>query len=41
MLIIGGSGSGKTNALLSLISNQPNIDKTYLYEKDLCEEIFN
>ena len=28
ILIKGGSGSGKTNALLNLISNQPDIDKT-------------
>ena len=34
ILIIGGSGSGKTNALLSLINNQPNIDKIYLHAKD-------
>ena len=34
ILIIGGSGSGKTNALLNLISNQPDIDKIYLYGKD-------
>ena len=34
ILIIGDSGSGKTNALLSLIENQSNIDKIYLYEKD-------
>ena len=34
MLIIGGSGSGKTNALLNLINNQPDIDKIYLYAKD-------
>ena len=27
VLIIGGSGSGKTNALLNLINNQPDIDK--------------
>ena len=27
ILITGGSGSGKTNALLSLINNQPGIDK--------------
>ena len=33
MLIVGGSGSGKTNALLNLINNQPDIDKTYLYAK--------
>ena len=30
ILIIGGSGSGKTNALLNLINEQDNIDKTYL-----------
>ena len=34
MLIIRGSESGKANALLNLISNQPDIDKTYLYAKD-------
>ena len=34
ILIIGGSGSGKINALLNLISNQPDIDKIYLYAKD-------
>ena len=33
ILIIGGSGSGKTNALLNLINNQPDIDKIYLYAK--------
>ena len=37
MLIIGGSGSGKTNALLNLINNQPDIDKIYLYAKDPYE----
>ena len=31
ILIIGGSGSGKTNTLLNLINNQPDIDKIYLY----------
>ena len=30
LIIIGGSGSGKTNELLNLINNQPNIDKIYL-----------
>ena len=34
ILIIGGSGSGKTNALLNLINNCPDIDKRYLYTKD-------
>ena len=37
ILIIGGSGSGKTNALLSLINNQLDIDKIYLYAKDPYE----
>ena len=34
MFIIGGSGSGKTNALLNLIKEQDSdtlIDKVYLY----------
>ena len=38
MLIIGGSGSGKTNALVNLIKWQDNdnlIGKIYLYAKDL------
>ena len=35
ILIIGGSGSGKTNVLLSLIKHQrPDIDKICLYVKD-------
>ena len=34
ILIIVGSGSGKLNALLSLINNQPDIYKIYLYAKD-------
>ena len=34
ILIIGGSGSGKTKALLNLINHQPDIDKIYLYVKD-------
>ena len=37
MLIIGGSGSGQTNALLNLISQQDYIDKIYLYAKDFSE----
>ena len=38
ILIVGGSGSGKKNALLNLIGNQPNIGKIYQYEKDPYEE---
>ena len=37
ILIIGGSGSRKTNVLLNLISQQDGIDKIYLYAKDLSE----
>ena len=37
ILIIGGSGSRKTNALLNLINEQNDIDKIYLYAKDLSE----
>ena len=37
ILIIDGSGSGKTNALLNLINEQDEIDKIHLYAKDLCE----
>ena len=33
ILIIGGLGSGKTNALLNLLNNQPDINKIYLYAK--------
>ena len=36
-MIIGDSGSGKTNALLNLIKEQDDIDKIYLYTKDLSE----
>ena len=34
ILIIGGSGSGKTNTLLNLINEQNDID-IYLYARDL------
>ena len=37
ILIIGGSGLGKTNLLLDLINEQGNIDRIYLYAKDLNE----
>ena len=36
-MIIGGSGSGKTNALLNLVNKQCDIDKIYLCAKDLNE----
>ena len=37
ILIVGGSGLGKTSPLLNLINNQPDIDKIYLYAKDPYE----
>ena len=45
ILIIGGSGSGKTNALHNLIKEQDDdnyfiIDKIYLYVKDPYERKF-
>ena len=36
-MIIGGCGSGKTNTLLNLINEQHDIDKIYLYARDLNE----
>ena len=35
IIIIGGSGSGKTNALINLINEQNDIDK--MYARDLSE----
>ena len=37
VLIIGGSGSAKTNVLLNLIEKQRDTDKIYLYAKDPYE----
>ena len=37
ILIIEDPGSGKTNPLLNLIKEQEDIDKIYLYAKDLSE----
>ena len=41
ILIIGGSGSGKINTLLNLINKQEDIDKIYLYAKDLMSQSIN
>ena len=38
ILIVWGSGSGKTNALLNLINHEPDTDKVFLYAKDPYEE---
>ena len=40
ILIVGGSRSGKTNALLNLVNHEPDIDKFFLYAKDLYEAKF-
>ena len=37
ILMIGGSGSGKTNSWFNLINEEPDIDKIYLYAKDPFE----
>ena len=37
VLIIGSSGSGKTNISLNLIKEQDDNDKIYLYAEDLSE----
>ena len=34
ILIIGGSESRKTNVLLNLIENQPDINEIYFYAKE-------
>ena len=33
ILMFGGSGSGKINALFNLIYHEPNIDKVYYMQK--------
>ena len=33
-LIIGASGSRKTNASLNLVNHEPDIEKSYLYAED-------
>ena len=37
--MVGGSGSGETNAMVNLINHEPDIDKIYLYAKDPFEAI--
>ena len=37
IIIIGGSGSGKTNTLINLINEQNDIDQIYLNSRDLSE----
>ena len=35
ILIIEGLGSGKTNMLLNLINNQPDIDKVFVCKRSI------
>ena len=37
ILIIGGSGSGRTNSLFNLVSHQRDMDKIFLHAKDPYE----
>ena len=37
IIIIGGSGSEKTNALINLINEQNNIENIYLHARDLSK----
>ena len=37
IIIMGGSWSGKTNELINLINEPNDIDRTYLYARDLSE----
>ena len=37
IVIIGASWSGKTNVLINLINEQNDIEKIYLYARDLSE----
>ena len=37
ILLVGGSKSRKTSALLNLINHESDIDKIHLYVKDPCE----
>ena len=41
LLINAASRTGKTNALLNLLSFQPDIDKIYLYVKDPYEDKYD
>ena len=38
ILVLGGSGSGKASPLFNIVSQQPDIDKIYLYAKDPYDE---
>ena len=37
IIIVGGSGSNKTNALLKVINHELDINNFFIYTKDLCK----
>ena len=39
IIIIGGSGSGKTNVLLNLVNHEPDIDKSYMLKIHMKQNI--
>ena len=41
IIIIGGSGSGKTHALINLINEKNDTDKIYLYARDYAKHLIN
>ena len=41
VLIVGGSGSGKTNTLMNMLKYQRDISKIFLYVKDPTEDKYN
>ena len=41
ILIVGDSGSRKTDALLNLINNEPDIDEIYVHAEDPYETKYN
>ena len=41
ILIIGGSGSGKTNALLNVINNQADTDEVFFLKMILMNQSVN
>ena len=41
MLILGGSGPGKTNLSFNLMNQHPDIDKSYLYTKVQLKQNIN
>ena len=41
ILIMGGSGSGKTNALMNMLKHQRDINKIFLYVRDPTEDMYD